>query len=140
MHTARSPPLPYVYPPRAQLCFGQRDQAVAAIQEAVRSAQQQEDNVCLAHALLWMYHAQAGAGADAWGNLLVEADDHAEGAGGRAVVGAPSWAARADPIRSRPLAAHAPAPCPRARSLPARHGRECALFCGPHRYLWDAWG
>ena len=46
---------------RLELAFNQRGPAVAAVQEAVRSAQQQEDNVCLAYALLWMAHTQAGA-------------------------------------------------------------------------------
>ena len=62
---------------RLQLAFSHREQALAAIQEAVRSAQQEEDNVCLAYALLWMYHAQAGAGADAWGSPLIDGDDAA---------------------------------------------------------------
>jgi hypothetical protein len=67
---------------RLQLAFSQREQAVAAIQEAVRSAQQQEDNVCLAYALLWMYHTQSGAGADAWGGPIGESNDAADGAAG----------------------------------------------------------
>ena len=61
---------------RLQLSFSHREHALAAIQEAVRSAQQHEDNVCLAYALLWMFEAQAGAGAGALGSLL---DDLAEG-------------------------------------------------------------
>jgi hypothetical protein len=62
-----------------QLSFCQRVQAVAAIQEAVRSAQQQEDNICLAYALLWIYQTQAGSGADAWGGPPPEPND---GSGG----------------------------------------------------------
>ena len=46
---------------RLQLSFCQREQATSAIQEAVRSAQQQEDNVCLAYALLWIYHTQVAS-------------------------------------------------------------------------------
>ena len=51
---------------RLQLAFCQREQAVAAIQEAVRSAQQQEDNVrahphAHAHAAAAAHAAQRGA-------------------------------------------------------------------------------
>ena len=42
--------------------FAHKEHALAAIQEAVRSAQQHEDNVCLAYALLWMYEAHASPG------------------------------------------------------------------------------
>ena len=41
---------------RLQLSFCQREQAVAAIQEAVRSAQQHEDNVCLAYRCVLSSH------------------------------------------------------------------------------------
>ena len=47
---------------RLQLVFAHKEHALAAIQEAVRSAQQHEDNVCLAYALLWMYEAHASPG------------------------------------------------------------------------------
>lgn len=62
--------------------FNHREHALAAIQEAVRSAQQHEDNVCLAYALLWMYRAQAesGGGAShggAVGSLLDDDDGSA---------------------------------------------------------------
>ena len=52
---------------RLHLAFGQREQALQCIKEAVRSAQQHSDDECLAYSLLWLSHAHDGYGADAWG-------------------------------------------------------------------------
>ena len=49
---------------RLHLSFGHRQLALQAIYEAMRSAQQNEDNVCLAHALLWLAHVHDGACAE----------------------------------------------------------------------------
>ena len=46
---------------RLLLALGHRNDALWAIQESITAAQQVEDHVCLAYAMLWMYHAQAGA-------------------------------------------------------------------------------
>jgi anaphase-promoting complex subunit 5 len=48
---------------RLLLSFGQRQQALCALHEGVRLAQQSEDHVCLAHAVLWLAHAHEGMGA-----------------------------------------------------------------------------
>ena len=62
---------------------------MAAIQEAVRSAQQHEDNVCLAYALLWIYHTQASAGTDAWGNPFANANEPSGGGAPGGAAGGP---------------------------------------------------
>jgi len=54
---------------RLLLSFGMREQALAALHEAVRLAQQNDDHACLAHALLWLAHAHDGIGANVWGQV-----------------------------------------------------------------------
>lgn len=36
--------------------FGHKDEALAALKEAIRTAQEASDNTCLQHALSWLYH------------------------------------------------------------------------------------
>ena len=60
---------------RLHLSFGHRQQAVIALQEAMRSAQQHDDNNCLAYALLLLGQAHEGAGADGWGDIVDESED-----------------------------------------------------------------
>ncbi|KAL1515420.1 hypothetical protein AB1Y20_002046 [Prymnesium parvum] len=62
---------------RLHLSFGHRQQAVIALQEAMRSAQQHEDNACLAYALLLLAQAYEGSGADAWGELIPPGEEGA---------------------------------------------------------------
>eukprot|EP00967_Tisochrysis_lutea_P128445 scaffold219717_cov31-Tisochrysis_lutea.AAC.3 len=47
---------------RLLLGFGHREQALTALHEAVKLAQQVEDNVCFAHTMLWLAHAHDGMG------------------------------------------------------------------------------
>ena len=62
---------------RLHLSFGHQQQAIVALQEAMRSAQQQEDNACLAYALLLLGQAHEGAGADTWADVPVPGEEGA---------------------------------------------------------------